>query len=351
MKKTVAAVSIFSSRIPGQVYLWLAVIIFAAANSITRKLTEIGSQNFIGGRNPISFCNVLFVGNICALLVLILIYRRQLSVRTFRQFSPKDWGSMAAVALLSGAIAPGVIFEALSRTMVNNVVLVGRIEPPLTLALSIWLLRERTNGWEIAGAIVSFIGVVVTVVLQGLGENTMTSGGFGILGWGEILTAIGAVAVAVSNIISKARLNRISIGIFSIFRTALGTVIFFFAALYFYGSNHFMDVFSPFLWKWMLVYGTIIVVVGQSFWLVGLKNSRGADASLAGAFNPIAAFVAAYLILGEAPTPAQYLGGGVILCGIVLSQIGTWRKPSASTVATKVSHPQKMETAVGFKGL
>ena len=78
---------------------------------------------------------------------------------------------MAAVALLSGALAPGVIFEALSRTMVNNVVLVGRIEPPLTLALSIWFLGERTNGWEIVGAIVSFVGVVVTVVLQGLWES------------------------------------------------------------------------------------------------------------------------------------------------------------------------------------
>jgi drug/metabolite transporter (DMT)-like permease len=346
LNKTVGAVSNFFSGIPGQVYLWLAVIIFAAANSVTRKLTEIGSQNFIDGRNPISFCNVLFVGNICALLVLILIYRRQLNVRSFWQFSLKDWGSMAAVALLSGALAPGVIFEALSRTMVNNVVLVGRIEPPLTLALSIWLLGERTNAWEIAGAIVSFVGVVVTVVLQGLGD-TMAPAGLGTLGWGEILTAIGAVAVAVSSIISKARLDRIPVGIFTIFRTALGSIIFFFAALYLYGSNHFMDIASPFLWKWMLVYGTIVVAVGQSFWLAGLKSSRGFDASLAGAFNPIAAFLAAYLILGEAPTPAQYLGGGIILCGIVLSQIGTWRQPSRA----KTSHPQKMETGVGFKGI
>ena len=74
---------------------------------------------------------------------------------------------MGAVALLSGALAPGVLFDALSRTMVNNVVLVGRIEPPLTLALAVWLLGERTNGWEVAGAIVAFGGVVVTVVLQG----------------------------------------------------------------------------------------------------------------------------------------------------------------------------------------
>lgn len=240
MKETVEPASNVISKIPGPIYLWIAVIIFAAANSITRKLTQIGSQHLVDGRNPISFCNILFVGNICALIVLILINWRQLSVRSFRQFSLRDWGSMVAVALLSGAIAPGVIFTALSLTMVNNVVLVGRLEPPLTLALSIWLLRERTNGWEIAGAIVAFVGVVVTLLLQGLWENTMSPAGFSMIGWGEILTAIGAVAVAVSNIISKARLNRIPIGIFSIVRTALGTVIFFFTALYLYGSHHFM---------------------------------------------------------------------------------------------------------------
>ncbi|WP_250123692.1 DMT family transporter [Chroococcidiopsis sp. CCMEE 29] len=350
MNKIVAFVSHLPNKIPAKVYLWLAVIIFATANSVTRKLTEIGSQNFIDGRNPISFCNVLFVGNICALLALILIYRQQLSVRSFRQFSLKDWGGMAAVALLSGALAPGVLFEALSRTTVNNVVLVGRIELPVTLALSIWLLGERVNRWEFAGAAVAFVGVAGTVVLQGLRENIMTPAGLSTAGWGEMLTAVGALALAISNVISKTRLDRIPIGIFTVVRTALGSVIFFFAALYLYGSNHFMDVFSPFLWKWMLVYGTIIVAVGQSFWLAGLKNSSGADASLAGAFNPIAAVLAAYLILGEVPTFAQYLGGGMILCGIGLSQIGIWRKSSAFA-ATQVRYSQSMDSKVGFKGL
>lgn len=341
MRKSVVSSNVLS-RVSPQVYLWLAVLIFASASSVTRKLTEIGSQNFIDGRNPISFCNVLFVGNICALLALLLIYRRQLSLRSFGQFSRSDWVSMAAVGLLSGALAPGAIFDALSRTMVNNVVLVGRIEPPLTLALAVWLLGERTNGWEIAGAIVAFVGVVATVVLQGLWENSMMPANFAAIGWGEVLTVIGAIALAISSVISKARLTRIPIGLFTIVRTALGTIIFFFVALYVYGSDHFMEVSSPFLWKWMLVYGTVIVAVGQSFWLAGLKHTSGSDASLVSAFNPIAAILAAYLILGEAPTSAQYLGGSVIVCGIVLSQIGAWQKPST---------PQGMETRVGFKGV
>lgn len=339
-KSTVASFNVLS-RIPPQVYLWLAVLIFASASSVTQKLTEIGSQNFVDGRNPISFCNVLFVGNICALVALVLIYRQQLSLRALKQFSASDWGSMAAVAVLAGALAPGVIFDALSRTTVNNVVLVGRIEPPLTLALAVWFLGERTNRWEIAGAIVGFIGVVVTVVVQGLWES-MAAANFGAVGWGEVLTAVGAVALAISSIISKARLSRIPIGIFTIFRTALGTIIFFFVALYVYGSHHFGDVLSPFLWKWMLVYGTIIVAVGQSFWLAGLKHTSGSDASLVSAFNPIAAILAAYLILGEAPTMAQYLGGSMILGGIVIGQIGSWRK---------LSTPEAMETGVGFKGV
>ncbi|MGJ3252049.1 MAG: EamA family transporter, partial [Elainellaceae cyanobacterium] len=59
------------TRIPGRGYLLLAVLIFAAANSVTRKLTELGAQYLVEGRNPISFCNVLFVGNLCALIALI----------------------------------------------------------------------------------------------------------------------------------------------------------------------------------------------------------------------------------------------------------------------------------------
>ncbi|WP_407901016.1 DMT family transporter [Scytonema sp. NUACC26] len=340
-------------RIPGQIYLWLAILIFGASGAVTRKLTEIGAQHFIDGRNPISLCNVLFVGNLCALIVLLLIYGRQWNKATLKQLSKKNWIGLTAIAILSGALAPGLIFQALGLTTVNNVILVGRLEPPLTLALSVWLLKERVNLWEYIGAIAAFVGVTLTILLQPPGEAMMNMGALQV-GLGELLVAAGSVAVAASTIIGKKYLSQVPLGIYNIFRTALGTVIFFFFALVLYGKDHFANVLSPFLWKWMFLYGSLIVVVGQSFWLKGLRSSTVSMASLIGSFTPVAGIVAAYLILGEAPTLAQYIGGGVILIGIFLSQIGTRRQASHRSEFSKVDSTQaeqQVETGMGFKGI
>jgi drug/metabolite transporter (DMT)-like permease len=307
----------------------------------------------ISCHNPISLCNVLFVGNLCALLVLVIIYWRQLHSMTLGRLSRKEWIGLVIVAILSGALAPGLIFQALSQTAVNNVVLVGRLEPPLTLALSVWLLKERVNRWEMLGAIAAFFGVTLTILLQPSTATMMTMGHVSI-GVGEVLAAVGAVALSISAIVGKRSLSRVPLGLLSIVRTALGTVIFFCLALILYGRDHFMEVLSPFLWQWMLLYGAVIVVVGQSFWLTGVRASSLSMASLIASFTPIAGILAAYFILGEAPTQAQYIGGSVILLGIFLSQVGIQRSGILKGMrrnANATSEAQAVETQVGFKGL
>jgi drug/metabolite transporter (DMT)-like permease len=338
-------------NIPGQAFLWLAIAIFGASGAVTRKLTDIGAQNFMGG-NPISLCNVLFAGNLCALLVLVVIYGRQLNRETLRRLSRREWFGLVMVAILSGALAPALIFQALSQTGVNNVVLVGRLEPPLALALSVWILRERVNIWETIGAIVAFIGVALTIILQPSSINPMKMETFSI-GPGELQAAVGAIALAMATIIVKKWLTHVPLGLYSIFRTALGTVIFFVATLLLYGRDHFMGTFSPFLWEWMLVYGAVIVVMGQIFWIKGLRASTVSVASLAASFTPIAGILAAYFILSEVPTQAQYMGGSIILVGIFLSQIGIQAKSSAQLALdgeSSTSMEQIVETRIGFKG-
>ncbi|UBF30320.1 DMT family transporter (plasmid) [Kovacikia minuta CCNUW1] len=340
-------------RIPGQVYLWVAVAIFGASGAVTRKLTELGAQNFVGGQNPISLCNVLFVGNLCALLVLLIIYRHQWNREILRRLSRQERFGIVTVAILSGALAPGLIFQALALTQVTNVVLVGRLEPPLTLALSIWLLQERVNRWEVLGAIAAFIGVVLTIVLQPAGAIRISMAGLPI-GVGELSAALGAIALAASTIVGKKWLAKVPLGIYSIVRTGLGTIIFFCVALVLYGRDHFMGVLSPFLWQWMLVYGVVVVVMGQSFWVVGLRAASVSTASIVASFAPISGILAAYFILQEVPTSAQYIGGSVILLGLLLSQIGIRRQASrkgAMGKAGSVQREQTLEAKIGFKGI
>ena len=339
----------FFKSLPASAFLWMAVIIFGAANAITKRLTEIGAENFIDGRNPISFCNVLFVGNVCAALVLFLIYGKQLHPNYWRHFSRKDWLSLIGVSILSGTVAPALVFEALARTQVTNVVLISRLEPPLVLAFSFLFLRERVNVLQVIGAVISFLGICMIVILQTLFEDMMTAQGFAAIGLGEIFTAIGAISSAVATILSKKSLDNISPGFYSLFRTVLGGIIFFFIALYLYGTDHFMDVFSPFLWQWMLLYGAVIVALGQSFWFIGLEGSPSSKISLASSFIPIAGIVAAFFVLGEVPTIAQYVGGGMVIIGIVVSQIGIRKENQRLTNRKQLI--KNIDNEAGFKGI
>lgn len=337
-----------SAQLSGRAYLAAAIVIFGAANAITRKLTDLGALNLIDGRNPISFCNVLFVGNVFALISLLLIYGKQWNFRTLAALSKIDWLALLLVAILSGALAPALIFAALEQTAVNNVVLLGRLEPPLALALSVILLRERVNAWIIAGVALSFLGVALTVLLQPPTTAMMHAGLM--IGRGELMTLAGAIALAISAVISKHTLNKVPLGVFSIFRMLMGTVIFFAIVLRLFGPGHFMDVFSPFLWQWMLLYSLLIVVGGQLCWFQGLKKATAGEVSLISSFGPIVGILAALLILGEIPTMAQYIGGSVILLGIVLNQIGVAQQRQAmALLAQAPGTEQDMDT--GFKGI
>lgn len=351
ISKILTKASRLIGQLPARTYLLLAIIIFAASSSVIRKLTQIGALHLINGRNPISFCNTLFAGNICALIFLIFIYRKQWSIQNIKYLSAKNWLALITVAILEGALAPALIFTALSLTMVNNVVLIGRIEPPLTLALSVLLLRERVNIWVVAGAIASFLGVVLTIALQPSGGSMVNIVGMMPVGKGEVLAVAWAVCIAISTIINKVNLRQIPLGIFTIFRTFIGTVIFCAIVLKLFGLNHFIDVFSPLLWQWMLLYSVVIVVGGQLCFFSGLKKASASDISLTSSFSPIAGILAAYLILGESPNMAQYIGGSVIMCGIVLNQIGVLRQTAEIAKPPKVMYAKEMENSVGFKGI
>lgn len=329
----------------GPAYLLMAVLIFGAANAVIRKLTEIGALHLVDGRNPISFCNVLFAGNLCAFILLLHLYQAEWKLDALRRLTREQLWAMFAVACLGTALAPALVFSALEVAPVNTVVLISRIEPPLILALSVILLNERVNRWVAGGAALSFLGVVLTILLQPRDAGEAAMG----LGNGEFWTALAAIALALSTIISKISLRDIPVGVFSIVRALLGTAVFFVLAILLFGPRHFADVGSPFLWRWIVLYAAFIVVAGQLFWYNGLRRVTANEVSLASTLTPVAGFVAAFLILGEAPTRAQWAGGVVILIGMALTHWG--QRMFADGGTARLENGKELGDALGFKGV
>ena len=67
------------------------------------------------------------------------------------------------------------------------------------------------------------------------------------------------------------------------------------------------------------MYGSLIVVVGQLSWFRGISSVSAAEIALAAAFAPVAGVAFAWLLLGEHPSRGQWIGGSVIMAGVIIN--------------------------------
>ena len=314
-----------ANQVPGKAWIWIAVLISAASNSIVAKLHNLGECHLApDGRNPISFCNIFFTGSVVAFFTLLLTHPGEAKPAKLRGFSRKDWVLTLVSGALAGAIAPIMFFKALAETAVTNVVLVQTIEIPMVLVLA-WLLRgEKSTPTAILGATVAFAGVILTSILGHAGPIHLMRG--------DVLTITGTFSGVLATQLSRDVLQRMSPILYGVIRNGLGSILFALIVLKFYGPGHFDDVFSPYLLEWTLVYGSIVVVGGQLTWLLGVKSAKASDIALAVAFTPVAGVFFAYLLLGEKPAWGQWVGGAVIMMGVALHLFGERKEPKPESL-------------------
>ena len=86
--------------------MWFSILVFGAAGSVIRILSDLGAQHPIEGRNAISFCNLLFAGNACALAVLYAVHHKRWTLENLRRLSWQEWCGLFVIAFMANAIAP-----------------------------------------------------------------------------------------------------------------------------------------------------------------------------------------------------------------------------------------------------
>lgn len=337
-------------------WLWLSILIYAASNSVVAKIGQLGAMYPINGHNPISFCNLFFAGNVMAGITLLLIYRKEWKMDTLKQSPFSAWICMFLVIIMSGVLAPAFFFIALMITEVTNVVLISTLDVPLSLIFAYMMFREKPDGYGFTGALIATFGIFSIFFLdQPPMKNEMTMMTLNVGSpavnhflqtfpkAGEILTGLATLLGVIAVQLSRKVLERVPVGVFSVSRMIMGVVLFSIIVLSVFGPHHFNDLFSPYLWGWMIVYGAIIIVLGQITWFKGIKGGASStDISVATAITPIAGALFAFIILGEVPNRAQYIGGGIIVLGILVSLIGTYRAEKRKA---------KFEKPCSFKGI
>ncbi len=291
--------------------LILAIILAALATPIVKWLLVHGGKLGISNINAISFCNILFVGNLCSGLVVLVYFGWEVIWRQLRELSVKTGLLLMSNLFIGTVLAPIFLYIALETTMVTNLVLLTRIEAVVYSVLGVLLFRDTISRMNWIGLIVITVGTITLALIQGGGKLTH----------GDGLGILAGILYAVGSSLGRSILKHTSISVFIFSRNLLGGIIFYWLGIYLYGPNHFAEAFSAELWLVMTVYAVLVVVLGQITWFRAIGSLSSGIVSVWSTLTPILGIFFAYLLLHEVPDMSQWMAAAVIVGGMAISQI------------------------------
>ncbi len=293
------------------VLLFSATALFALGPALLKLLTTMGGS--LGVRYPgaISFCNVLFVGNLCAGLTMVIFHGAgKLATELARQ-SKKTIGLLLLGALVS-TIYPALLFTALEQTSVINIVLLSRFNGIVFVVLSAMFFGSRLRKLDVAGYALIGVGVFFLVVMNNGGLRIQT---------GELLVLIAAPFLALTEFISQRVLQFCSVPLYVFFRNFVSAMVFFAIAIVLFGFEHFAMAFIGELWLIMIAYAALAVVAAQLLWLRATSMLPVKTIANSQLLNPAMSLLFAFLLLGEVPNSQQWSVMAIVLAGMLLPRL------------------------------
>ncbi len=301
------------NSIPPQLLVVISRGLQALATPIVALLIATGAA--LGGEveNAVEFCNILFVGNLCASIVVLVAFGPRTIVPKLRSLRPRVTIEVLVFASLA-ALLSALIFSALKTTSVTNAVLLARLGPVLYVIASVFVLSQVVGKFEWAGFGLIGVGVLATVV-AGSGFS-LTTGDFLILG--------STVVYAIVTMMSKRLLPEVGLPALLFARNFFSAIVFFYIAYVLFGPHHFANAFYGPLWGIMVVYALVVIVTSQFTWFRAIEALPAASVAKWTVGTPILAVGFAYLINGEHPSIVQITALGFVTLGMVVSNLGSF---------------------------
>ncbi|MFT5619160.1 MAG: drug/metabolite transporter (DMT)-like permease [Arenicella sp.] len=299
---TRSAIMIKKASLP----ILIALICFSIASPVIKLLGE--SDGELG--NAISFCNLLFIGNLCAGIVVLASFGTKGIIKEFRSFSLKQHLLLFVGVLIAG-LYPALIYTALESTSVTNIVMLSRFESILYSLLAWWIFRTVLSRNEIIGLSIIGVGVLTIVYVK---EMYMFRDG-------DYIVLIAAAVEAIGIVMSKKILKFCSLRTFLFARNFFSAIGFFIIALKLFGLHHFQDAFQTELLALISVYALVVIVLGQYMWYKGIKSASSETVSSLTMLTPFLTLFFAFILLHETPDIYESCAIGLILIGMIITRI------------------------------
>lgn len=300
--------------IPGLLPLLLYVLLRGLDATVLKGLQDHGMAHPVDGENPISFCNVFFLGQLTVGLAALLPGRRTL-VGDLTRLGPADRRLLALHGGLGLFLGPVAYYLALESLSVISQTLLFALVLPVSALLARWLLREALPaGFRLSLGLIG-AGLVLPQAAMAMGGGRMDDAA------GITWALVGVLAFAGSAVSGRAIAARrwpaaVSVGV----PTLLSALVFGAIALVLFGPQHFLLLR---LWWVVGVIGVYAVTLSLGRELALRQAYRHCSVAVVSLWSSLALVVAvlsAALLLGEPLGLPVLAGAALVLAGVFVSR-------------------------------
>ncbi len=297
------------------VALVVSIVLFSLGAPLVKWLIQNGASIGLNGRHAISFCNILFVGNLSASLIVLLFFGVGTVMRGLRNTTWKTRYLLLGCGLLA-LFSPALLVLALQHTSATNVVLLSRLGPVFYAIVGAILSRRSlaVGEWIGYGFIMLSLGAV-TIIGEG-----------GVPNFGDLLIVLAGVCYCISAIANRHGLAQAGTPAFIFSRNFIAAIAFGFIAVVQFGWYHFADLIHPQLWLVLFVYALVAIALAQLAWFFALERVSSSTVGSMSVISPATGLLFAWLLVHERPEVQQWLALGLLLIGIGIANIRSVQK-------------------------
>ena len=278
--------------------------------------------------------------------VLMIIIATMVRPRWLREAWQHSW-TVLVYGLVPVAGAQFCFFNAVAHLPVGVALLIEYTAPVLVVGWVWATTHRRPSGLTLAGVGLALAGI--TLVLGVVGPEGFSQGSINLIG---VAWALAAAVCAACYFVMSHKLTADAGGLDPI-TLATGGLVVGAGAVALLGVTGVMPliftthdaVVAGWTTSWLvpvIAVALIPTAIAYTLGIMGVSRLRPRFASLVGLSEVLFAVLAAWVLLGEAITPAQAVGGAIVLAGLALARQGDRSENSA--VATASSGPDDDRT-------